>query len=207
MKKFIFAFALLASTIAFQANAQIRFGVQAGLSTSQLDKETAQANGVSVAIKNANYGYHLGIFGRAKLSEHWYLQPEVNFNSSSVDFQVTDFQEGLMDKVLTEKYRNLDIPLMLGYKLGPIRLEAGPTGHVYMASKTELNQIGGYEKRFNNFNLGYQAGFGLDIWKIMLTLRHEGNFQNFGEHMTIGGQQVDFSQKPNRWVASVGFSF
>lgn len=207
MKKFIVVFSLLACLFAFQANAQIRFGVQTGLSTSQLDKETAQANGVSVAIKNANYGYHLGIFARAKFSDHWYLQPEVNFNSSSVDFEVTDFQEGLMDKVLTEKYRNLDIPLMLGYKLGPLRLEAGPTGHVYMASKTELNQIGGYERRFNDFNLGYQAGFGLDIWKIMLTLRHEGNFQRFGEHMTIGGQEVNFSQRPTRWVASVGFSF
>lgn len=207
MKKLIVGFSLLTCFLTFQANAQIRFGLMAGLSSSQLNRETAQANGVSVAIQDANYGYHFGLFGRAKLTKHWYLQPEVAFNSSSVDFKVSDFSENVMDKVLTEKYRNLDIPLMLGYKLGPLRLEAGPTGHVYMASKTELDEIGGYEHKFNDFNLGYQAGFGLDIWKLMISLRHEGNFQKFGENMTIGGQEINFSQRPSRWVATVGFSF
>lgn len=206
MKKFLFA-AIAFCFFAIHTQAQIRYGFIGGLSTSQLDAETRQANGVTVAIKDANYGFHIGVFGRAKLSEHWYLQPEATFNSTSVDFLVTDFSDGLMDKVLTEKYRNLDIPLMVGYKLGPLRAEAGPTGHVYVASKTELDEIGGYERRFNNFNLGYQAGVGLDIWKLMLTLRYEGNFEKFGEHMVIGGQQVNFSQRPARWLMTVGFSF
>ncbi len=206
MKSFIFVFTILCF-FTFQTNAQIRFGIRGGLSSSQLNQESIQTNGVSLAIKDANYGYHLGIFGRAKLSKHWYLQPEVAFNSTSVDFVVTDFSDGLVDKVLTEKYRNLDIPLMFGYKLGPLRAEAGPTGHVYVASKSELEQIGGYERRFNNFNLGYQAGFGLDIWKLMIDLRYEGSFEKFGDHMSIGGQQVNFSQSPTRWLMTVGLSF
>lgn len=207
MKKFIFVFTTVLCFIAIQTNAQIRYGLQAGLSSTNLDRETIQANGVSVAIKDASYGFHIGAFVRAKLSPHLYLQPEANFNSSSVDFEVTDFSEGVMNKVLTEKYRYLDIPVMVGYKLGPLRLEAGPTGHFYVASKSELGQIDGYEKRFNNFNLGYQAGFGLDIWKVMLSLRYEGNFEKFGDHMNIGDQHINFSQRPTRWVMSAGFSF
>ncbi len=207
MKKFIFAFTILCCFFLVQTNAQIRYGLRAGLSSSQLSQESIQANGVSLAIQDANYGYHFGLFGRVKLTQHWYLQPEAVINSTSVDFKVTDFQDGLMEKVLTEKYRYLDIPLMLGFKLGPLRAEAGPTGHVYMASKSELEDIGGYERRFNDFNLGYQAGFGLDIWRLMFDLRYEGNFQKFGEHMSIGGQQVNFSQRPTRWVATVGYSF
>ncbi len=206
MKKIaLLAFAVL--SFAIYSNAQIRFGFRAGLSSSQLNSETIEQNGVSVAIKDANYGYHLGVFGRAKLGEHWYLQPEAVFNSTSVDFQVTDFGEGFMDEVLTEKYRNLDIPLMVGYKLGPLRAEAGPTGHIYVASNSELEEIGSYDRRFNDFNLGYQAGLGLDIWKVTLDLRYEGNFQKFGEHMTIGGEQINFSQRPARWLMTVGFSF
>ncbi len=192
---------------ALNSQAQIRFGFRGGLSSSQLNQETIQANGVTLAIKDANYGYHLGIFGRAKLSKHWYLQPEATFNSTSVDFEVTDFSDGLVNKLLTEKYRHLDLPLMLGYKLGPLRAEAGPTGHVYMASKSELEQIGGYERRFNDFNLGYQAGFGLDIWKLTLDLRYEGNFEKFGNHISIGGQDLNFSQRPTRWLMTAGFSF
>ncbi len=201
----ILAFALF--SFAISSNAQIRFGLRAGLSSSQLKSETIDQNGLTVAIKDANYGYHFGVFGRVKLNDHWYLQPEAVFNSSSVDFQVTDFGEGFMDEVLTEKYRNLDIPLMVGYKLGPLRAEVGPTGHVYVASKSELEEIGSYDRRFNDFNLGYQAGLGLDIWKITLDLRYEGNFQKFGEHMTIGGEQINFSQNPSRLLMTVGFSF
>jgi Outer membrane protein beta-barrel domain len=199
------AFALC--LFAFQANAQIRFGFRGGLSSSQLNSETIQQNGVSVAIKDANYGYHLGVFGRLKFGDHWYLQSEAMFNSSSVDFEVTDFGDGLVNKVLTEKYRNLDIPLMVGYKLGPLRAEAGPTGHVYVASKSELEEIGSYDRRFNDFNLGYQAGLGLDIWKLTLDLRYEGNFEKFGSHMNIGGEQINFTQRPARWLMTVGFSF
>ena len=207
MKKTVFITTTLCCFLALQINAQIRYGIRAGLSSSQLSRETIQANGVSLAIQDANYGYHIGVFGRAKLTKHWYIQPEAVINSTSVDFKVNDFQEGLMDKVLTEKYRYIDIPLMVGYKLGPLRAEAGPTGHVYLANKSELNQIGGYEGRFNNFNLGYQAGFGLDIWKLMFDLRYEGNFEKFGDHMSIGGQQVNFSQRPARLVMTVGLSF
>jgi len=206
MKKFIFVIVSL-FILGYHANAQIRFGPKAGFSSSQLSQESIQANGVNLAIKEANYGYHIGLFGRIKLSNHWYLQPEAVINSNSVDFVVTDFQDGLMNKVLTEKYRNLDLPLMLGFKLGPLRAEAGPTGHVHLASKSELGQIGGYQRHFNDFNIGYQAGFGLDLWKLMLDLRYEGNLERFGDHMSIGGQQVNFSQRPTRWVMSVGFSF
>ena len=207
MKKIIFLTITICCFFALQSNAQIRFGLRAGLSSSQLNQESIQANGVSLAIKDANYGYHFGVFGRAKLTRHWYIQPEAVINSTSINFKVDDSRDGLVNKLLTEKYRYLDLPVMLGYKLGPLRAEFGPTGHVYMASKSELEEIGGYEKRFNNFNLGYQAGFGLDIWKLMVDLRHEGNFEKFGDHMSIGGQDVNFTQRPSRWVMTVGLSF
>jgi hypothetical protein len=206
MKRIAF-FVLFSACLVIQTKAQIRYGFRAGISTTNLDKETVEASGVSLAIKDAKYGYHLGIFARGRLGETFYIQPELAFNANSVDFTVDDAQDGIMDKVLNEKYQHLDIPLMLGAKFGPLRLEAGPTGHVYIASKTELDQIGGYEQRFNDFNLGYQGGIGLDIWKILVDLRYEGNFTRFGDHMRIGGEEVKFSDRPSRWLLTVGFSF
>ncbi|MBI5914528.1 MAG: PorT family protein [Bacteroidetes bacterium] len=206
MKKIAISFFALV-LLALQADAQIRFGLRAGLSSSNLDRETISNSGVSVAIKDAKYGYHFGIFGRVSFNQHWYLQPEAMFNSNSVDFEVDDFSSGFANTVLTEKYQQLDLPLMLGYKLGPLRVEGGPTGHLHIASKSELEQIGSYDRRFSNFNLGYQAGVGLDIWKLLVDLRYEGNFNKFGDHMNIGGEQVNFSQTPARWLLTVGFSF
>ena len=201
----LFALVLL---FAAQLQAQVKYGIRTGLSSVNLDKETIEESGVSLAIKDASYGFHIGVFVRGKLGEKFYIQPEALFNSSTVDFTVDELQSGIVGKVLSEKYRNLDVPVMIGYKLGPLRLEAGPTGHLYVASKSELeDELSGYTKKFNNLTLGYQAGVGLDLWKVLIDLRYEGNFTNFGDHMRIGGQQVNFSNAPSRLVLTAGLSF
>ena len=206
-KSFIWALALLFVPIMSQA--QFKFGVRAGLSTPNLDKESIDQQGLKLAIKDANYGYHLGFFARAPLGEKFYLQPEVLFNSNTVDFELGELGNGIASNVLNEKYQNLDIPFMLGLKLGPIRFEGGPVGHVFVQSKSELEgEIVGYTQRFKDFTMGYQGGLGFDIGKrLLLDVRYEGNFNKFGEHMAIAGEQIKFSQSPSRVVMTVGIAF
>ena len=188
------------------SQAQFKLGVRAGLSTPNLDKETINQNGLNVAIKEAKYGYHLGLFTRFALGETFYLQPEALFNSNTVDFEIGEMG---VSEILTEKYQNLDIPAMLGAKLGPVRFEGGPVGHVFIQSKSDIEgEVTGYTQRFKDFTLGYQAGLGLDIGqRLLVDVRYEGNFNSFGEHMMFFGEQVNFSQNPSRIVATVGFAF
>ncbi|HHM21749.1 MAG TPA: PorT family protein, partial [Bacteroidetes bacterium] len=205
MKKsafFVFAMLLL---LPMPGQAQFKLGVRAGLSTTNLDRETINQNGLSLAIKDAKYGYHLGLFARVGLGKALYLQPEALFNSNTVDFEIDEMGSAI-PAILQEKYQNLDLPLMLGLKLGPIRLEGGPVGHVFIQSKSELEgQVVGYAQRFKDFNLGYQAGLGLDIGqRLLLDVRYEGNFNNFGDHIVLFDQPVAFSQNPTRIVATIG---
>jgi Outer membrane protein beta-barrel domain len=193
--------------IPLAGQAQFKFGLRAGASTSNLSKETIEVNTLEIVLKEAKYGIHGGVFVRAHFSEKWYLQPEVLFNSTKVDFEVGDLKNGLAPELLTEEYHNLDIPVLLGYKIGPIRLEAGPVAHAYLPAKTELDEIEDYEQRIQDFTLGYQAGIGLDIWRLLVDVRFDGNFQEFGEHMYIGDQQINFSQVPTRWVMTLGYAF
>lgn len=205
MKKSIFFFLLALTPIFVQA--QFKIGLRAGMSTTDLSKEKVQTNGLELAINEANYGYHLGFFMRGHLGERLYVQPEFLFNSNSVDFQLEGFMNSVGDRILTEKYQNLDIPFMLGLKFGPLRLEGGPVGHVHIRSKTELDELDGYEQRFEDFQLGYQVGGGFDIWRFLIDVRYEGNFNDFGEHMRIAGEEVKFSQNPSRIVFTLGYSF
>lgn len=202
----IWVFALL--FIPFLSQAQFKFGARVGLSTPSLDKETIDQSGLNLAIKEAKYGYHLGFFARASFTNTLYVQPEVLFNSNSVDFEISEFGE-LATNILSEKYQNLDLPVMVGAKLGPIRLEGGPVGHVFLNSKSDLDgTVDGYSQRFKDFTLGYQAGIGLDIGqRLLLDVRYEGNVNNFGDHMRIFNEEVTFSQNPSRIVATFGFSF
>lgn len=206
-KSILWAFALLLLPIL--GHAQFKAGIRAGISTPNLDKESISQQGLNLAIKEAKYGYHLGLFARASLGKTFYLQPEVLFNSNTVDFEIGEIGSGFMNNVLNEKYQNLDIPMMLGLKLGPLRIEGGPVGHVFIQSKSELEgEVAGYKQRFKDFTMGYQGGLGFDIGKrLLVDVRYEGNFNDFGEHMTIAGERINFSQNPSRIVMTAGFAF
>jgi hypothetical protein len=52
-----------------------------------------------------------------------------------------------------------------------------------------------------------QAGAGLDIWRLVVDVRFEGNLTRLGDHMYFAGEKVTFSQRPTRWLLSVGYAF
>jgi len=158
-------------------------------------------------VNNSDYGTHFGFFAQLKIRK-FFIQPEVLFNSNSVNYTVTDFRNpSVVDIVKNEKYQNLDIPLMMGFKFGPLRLQGGPVGHVFLNSTSELFDVQGYDQKFDEMTFGYQAGVGLDIWKLVLDVKYEGNFNKQGDHIVFGEQQYNFDQTPARLLVSVGFAF
>ena len=197
--------------LSFSAFAQVQLGFAVGMSTTAIDPsdlvitDKTGAESLILKLESANYGVHAGLVLRIPIKK-FFLQPEVFFHSNSADFRVTDLKGG-PDRLLRESYQNLDIPFLFGYKLGPLRLQAGPVGHVFLHCNSQLDQIEGYEKIFESLTYGWQAGLGLDIWKLFIDMNYEGNLSNFGDHIHVFGSKFAFDQRPNRFVASVGFFF
>ncbi len=211
MRKNLLITALLL-VLAGIAHGQARFGLLVGLNTTELkpgDFIQFSPEGMEelkLAIEEANYGFHFGAFGQFQIAT-FFIRPEVVYNSNSVDFRL-DSLSGAPVSVLTEKYQNLDIPIIAGTKLGPVRVGAGPVGHVFLASTSDLTDIEGYRQDFKNLKVGFQAGIGIDLFKkFSFDLRYEGNFNKFGDHIVIGGQNYAFSQNPERIVATLGIAF
>jgi len=195
---------LLTTTVGL---AQVKIGVRAGISSYNLSTTTIEEQSLRIAMKEANYGLHFGAFMRAHISERFYVQPELIFNSNNIDYEASDDEIEIVDEILGESYHFLDIPVLVGYKFGPLHIAAGPVGHAYIASNTELDVLGEYEHRLNNFNVGYQAGIGLDILRLSIDIRYEGNFNDFGEHIYLGDTHLKFSENANRWIATLGYAF
>ena len=200
--------------LSFQfVDAQVKFGVRAGMSTSDINPDQLligsadEAEQLGISVSEANYGIHLGFVLQAQLG-NFFIQPEVLFNSNSVDFAVQDFSTSdAFTTIKNESYQHLDIPIMMGFKFGPLRLQAGPVSHVFINSSSELFDLSEYDQKFDDMTWGWQAGVGLDFWKIMLDFKYEGNFNKFGDHMNFAGNQYNFDQAPGRMVATVGITF
>ncbi|HND75364.1 MAG TPA: hypothetical protein PKW10_13030, partial [Saprospiraceae bacterium] len=126
----------------------------------------------------------------------------------NVNYKLTGIFSGTIDTILAkETLQDLDIPIMLGFKSGILRLNAGPVGHLYLDSSSDLFKVSGYSEQFDKIKWGWQAGLGLDIWKFTIDLRYEGNFSKFGDHIRFGGKSYSFSDRPQRLIASLGLAF
>ncbi|HHH50122.1 MAG TPA: PorT family protein [Saprospiraceae bacterium] len=209
-KSFVLFFAMCLTII---LSAQVKFGIKAGLNTLDLNPKQLvvtdmnDVKDLGLSIKDAKYGIQLGVFTEIGLGK-FFIQPEVLFNSNTVDFDVEDFSNSsAVNKVLSETYQFVDIPLIMGLKVGPLKLGAGPVSHVFVNSKSELFNLDGYEQKFKDMTWGWQAGVGVNLWKLMLDVRYEGNFNKFGDHINFHNMQFNFDKTPGRFIATVGISF
>ena len=195
------------------ANAQFKIGVRGGLSTMDISaneliiKNKNDIKQLGIAVTDAGYGVHIGMFMQAQMGK-FFIQPEVLFNSNSVEYALNDFTDANVFSTLKkESFQNLDLPIMVGAKFGPLRLQGGPVGHVHINSKSDLFDIEGYSQNFKNMTWGYQAGIGLDLWKFIIDLKYEGSFKKYGDHMVFDGKAYSFDDNPGRFVASLGIAF
>ena len=192
---------------------QIRLGVMGGLSTSDIpanDLIILDQDGLEtfkLSAEQADYGFHFGLFLRGEIGK-FYLEPSLIFNSNNIHYRIEDLNgDQTFSLVKNETYQYLDLPLIMGFKFGFLRLGAGPVGHVFIDSSSELFDIGGYRQKFEQTTWGWQANVGLDIWFIRLDLKYEGNFTRYGDHFEFFGQSYRFSDRPTRLIASVGITF
>lgn len=207
--RFSFIFCLLLSLAATNLRAQVEFGVKAGLSTEALQNQDLQlagqgVNDLFIRLEDADYGIQFGVFFRFPLSEKVFLQPEITFNSTSANFRLDDPNQN-ESLVFEEQYKDINVPLLLGYKLGFLRLKAGPVGHFYLDSMSDLANQEGWGEVFSSFNLGYALGGAIDIGKFTVDLRFDGNFSKFGQTFTFLENDFTIDQAPRRWIFTVGY--
>ncbi|MBK8883332.1 MAG: outer membrane beta-barrel protein [Bacteroidales bacterium] len=184
---------------------QIKFGIKAGGETTtvpsyQLGNGAATIN----ALKDASWGYHAGIFLRFGLGPV-YLQPEAVFASTSFDYNVTTVN---MTALRTQKFNRISIPVLLGLKLGPLRINAGPAASVMIGSPSALINDPDFENMYRRTVYGYQAGLGIDLGPLTLDVRYAGSLgEKYGNSVNIGGQTFKLDYGQSSLLLSVGLMF
>jgi len=212
MKKF-FLF-VLSVFLVLPAFSQVKFGLKAGLSTTNMKMEdiktltSGETQYVVNAIKEAKYGFHGGAFIRFSLMG-LYVQPELLFASRTDEYTVADVDDPASEIIKKQQFNQLDLPIMLGLKLGPLRLNAGPSARLLINSPKDLIDDPDFKTMYNSLTFGYQAGIGVDIIKrITLDLRYEGSLQKYQTQIeNVAGTRFTLDDRPNAFLFSVGIMF
>jgi Outer membrane protein beta-barrel domain len=214
MKKLIVI--VLVVLVSIPAFTQIKFGLKAGVSTTSFTMPTVKTitSGTTSftvdGLTAARYGFHGGVFVRLTLLGV-YVQPELLFSTRSNEYTVTNItnQNAPVSYVAKQNFNKLDIPVMLGLKLGPIRLNAGPVGSLLINSPKAIITNPDYKNNYNKMTIGYQAGLGFDLLNILtFDVRYEGNLKKYQNQIqNLTGTKVNLDDRPNAFLFSVGLMF
>lgn len=149
----------------------------------------------------------------ARFGRTIFIQPEVLVSTKGGTFDIiqNDGQTPTTTSV-NVKYSNIDVPLLMGLKAGPIRILAGPVTSFRIGDNQRLRDA--FRQYTSNLNdamseatFGYQFGAGLDIGNISLDVRKEGSFTNLAT-FDLNGVQSDgknsLKQKITSWQVTLG---
>jgi outer membrane protein with beta-barrel domain len=204
---------LLPVLIAIPAFSQVKYGLKAGVSTSSLSMETLKtitsgSTSYTVdALTEAKYGFHGGAFVRLSLLGI-YLQPELLFTTRTNEYTVTNVQSSA-STIVKQNFNKIDIPVMLGFKLGPVRLNAGPAASLLISSPKDLIDDPDFKSMYSNMTIGYQAGIGVDVLKkLTIDVRYEGSLKKYQNQIeSLTGTTFNLDDRANAFLLSLGLIF
>lgn len=200
MKKIILISCIVIAT-SVTAMAQLpnfAFGIKGGANFSKLKTVN------DLTDENSIVGYHVGIFTRLGAAG-LYLQPELYLGSKGNNFIKIKDTRG--NEVLASgkvRFTTLDLPLLIGTKIGPgklnLRFMGGPVASFVINENSTFDSAYQNISDFDNYkkqNWAYQAGAGVDVGNLTVDLRYEGGLSNVS-------RSSEYNQKQNLFHLSLG---
>lgn len=200
---FIFAMCMVKLN---SSQAQFSMGIRGGVNLAQLKTDfKSQSVGDNLQQSlDTKLGYVGGIYVR--IGSKVFIQPELIFSAKGGSINILKGGSTANSQTVDIEYTNFDIPLLLGYKFGPVRINGGPMASFKVSSKGLDDALKSYASNvgesFKNAAYGYQVGGGVDIGTLSVDLRYEGSLSE----VTIVDltNKVNFSQKGNLWQLTLG---
>lgn len=184
-----------------------RFGIKGGVSLTNLTLDGLTVDGVSDYVAKsmaAKNGYVAGVY--ARLGRRVFFQPELLAGIKYAKVNVLNAALGL-DKKVEIGYTSVDIPLMLGYRLGPLHVMAGPVASYSVTPNTTFSQLkalnGTLSDAATNAYFSYTAGAGIDLLGFTFDVRYESNLTDLSKTIPLPSG-VNFSQKASSFQATLG---
>lgn len=162
------------------------------------------SNADSTPNADSKIGYNFGIFSRVKIGG-LFIQPEIIyiFNRTSIDLYKSPntISDGFGLGMLTGS-------VMLGYKIGTLRIQAGPYAFKQLSEAIQKNESA-FDLTLNKDNLkwGLQAGLGLNIAKRwQLDVRYMRSMDKLTYKAIVNNGSEYFNGNMNTLYLSFGFS-
>ncbi len=185
-----------------------RLGIKGGVNLAQLKTEGLTYRGVNYVIDEnlkGKTGYVAGLYMR--VGRKFFVQPEflISYKNGTIDLPKSISTNSLQ---LDINYSSIDLPILFGYRFGPVHVMAGPIASYSITSNGSITDA--IREKFPTVKdavsqayFSYTAGGGIDLLGFTLDLRYEGNITDLAKTIPIP-EGVNFTQKASLWQLTLG---
>lgn len=203
-KKLILLVALLTFSLTKLTAQTFSFGLKGGINFSQLKTDAGSFKDIYEQSTATKTGYVGGVFFR--FGDKVFIQPELLFSAKGGKINALQTPGSPPAKTLDIDYSSIDVPVLLGFKVGPVRLNAGPVASFKVSQSIDddlKNYSANVGESFKNAAYGYQAGVGIDIGAFSVDLRYEGSISEVSALSDLT-KNVTASQKGKLFQLTAG---
>ena len=114
----------------------------------------------------------IGLYGRFLYDDlkPFFLQVEAFASRTTATYTLTPTVGNSSGHSFTLARYNFDVPVMVGFRIGPVHGMAGVVPGVTFATPSK-DFTEGWQETFNALRVGYTYGLGFDIWRLNLDAR------------------------------------
>ncbi len=157
-------------------------------------------------IQQVQYSEQFGLMARLDHGNFWFMS-ELMYGQSTAQYsmiythQISESPSPLMN----EKRSFLELPISAGVSLGPIDVFSGFSVARDFGFRNELDQMEGYSTSRNALRAGWHSGIGVNFGHVLVDIRYQQEFRNYGQGQFINGQELLLKNSPGRFLMTAGF--
>ncbi len=210
MKKLVTIFTLVGSLIS-QSHSQISFGLRVGMSpkispgTSHLVvNRNNPANESLFNLQDVSYTGQIGLLIRRD-GQHFWFMAEVLYGKSTTRYSMRSTSEIGDPTLYREKRSFIDIPCTAGVTIGKVEIFSGFNVTKDLQIESELAKLNGFNMALPTATMGWHSGVGVNLGNILIDLRYQQQFCNYGQGRFLNGEELLLKNAPGRVIASAAF--
>lgn len=171
------------------ADAQLLgLGVRLGIGTGNYEFDSVPIEGGTLEpAGNRVSGYQAAVFLRLSIPTFIYLQPELQLSQR-------DYIFGIKYPKTTKEFKDirtyrLDVPLLLGFKLGNVRLFGGPVWRIGSKQYSKGSGPTPLRVNFDDNSVAAMGGIGVEFDGIFFEVRYTGYMEQTTAQLKVAEQR------------------
>lgn len=170
------------------ADAQLlKLGARLGIGTGSYEFTSIPIEGGSLEpVGDRVGGYQAALFMRLSIPTFVFIQPELQLSQR-------DYAFGVKYPALPKEYMNVrayrvDLPLLVGFKLGSVRLFGGP---VWRLGSSQHTRGGGdipFEVSFNDNDIAAVGGAAVEFDGVFIEIRYTGYLEQTSSEVMVANE-------------------